>query len=509
MNETIMVDRDREIDNATPAQDDELALYKQALAQIETVCREVADGDFAARLVDIESFGALRGAMNTVNDMLESTEAARRRAAAETDAQRQRMEAEAKAGRIEMVDAFEAQVSPVVDAVSSAARELETTAGNMSVDAASTYEQSRAVASASEQATANVNAVAGAAEELSASITEISRQVSDSAKSTRAAVDETARANEAVRGLSETAQGIDAVVELIRDIAGQTNLLALNATIEAARAGDAGKGFAVVAAEVKTLANETATATKDITAQVAAIQHASADSVKAIGDIAGGIKTVDEIAASIAAAVEEQSAATSDISDNVQQAAASTQDVSANLSLISESSEKTGVGAADMLDAAGRLGDHARQLRETVDAFLDSVRGEGLSPRQIELVQSSFAKVAPIAEDAAKLFYDRLFEIAPEVRPLFKGDMKEQGAKLMAMLARAVSALDKLDDLVPVVQELGRRHHGYGVTAEHYGPVGEALLWTLEQGLGDAFTPAVKAAWTKVYGLLAEVMQNA
>ena len=509
MNETVMVDRDREIDNATPAHDDELALYKQAFAKIETVCREVADGNLEARLADIESFGPSRDAMSTVNDMLDRIEAARRRAAAEADAQRQRMETEAKARRIEMADAFEAEVSSVVEAVSAAARELETTAGNMSVDAASTYEHSRAVASASEQATTNVNAVANAAEQLSASITEISRQVSDSAKSTRAAVDETARANEAVQGLSETAQGIDAVVELIRDIAGQTNLLALNATIEAARAGDAGKGFAVVAAEVKSLANETATATKDITAQVEAIQQASANSVKAIGDIADGIKTVDEIAATIAAAVEEQSTATSEISGNVQQAAAGTQDVSANITLISESSEKTGAGAADMLDAASRLGDHARQLREAVDGFLDSVRGEGLSARQIELVQSSFAMVVPIAEDAAELFYNRLFEIAPEVRPLFKGDMKEQGAKLMAILARAVSALDKLDDLVPVVQELGRRHHGYGVTAEHYGPVGEALLWTLEQGLGDAFTPAVKAAWTKVYGVLAEVMRNA
>jgi nitric oxide dioxygenase len=127
-------------------------------------------------------------------------------------------------------------------------------------------------------------------------------------------------------------------------------------------------------------------------------------------------------------------------------------------------------------------------------------------PSQVELIQSSFAKVAPISEAAAGLFYGRLFEIAPEVKPLFKGDMSEQGRKLMATLAVVVKGLSNLDAVVPAAQVLAKRHVAYGVTEAHYAPVGAALLWALEQGLGDAFTPEVKAAWAEAYGLLASVM---
>ena len=127
----------------------------------------------------------------------------------------------------------------------------------------------------------------------------------------------------------------------------------------------------------------------------------------------------------------------------------------------------------------------------------------------VELVQSTFAKVAPIADQAATMFYARLFEIAPEVRPLFKADLTEQGAKLMQMIGTAVASLTNLDALVPVAQDLAKRHIDYGVTKEHYAMVGEALIWTLEQGLGDAFTADVKQAWVDVYGLLSSVMIEA
>ena len=127
----------------------------------------------------------------------------------------------------------------------------------------------------------------------------------------------------------------------------------------------------------------------------------------------------------------------------------------------------------------------------------------------VELVQSTFAKVAPIADQAAAMFYARLFEIAPEVRPLFKADLTEQGAKLMQMIGTAVASLTNLDALVPVAQDLGKRHVDYGVTKEHYTVVGEALIWTLEQGLGDAFTAEVKQAWVDVYNLLSSVMIEA
>lgn len=127
----------------------------------------------------------------------------------------------------------------------------------------------------------------------------------------------------------------------------------------------------------------------------------------------------------------------------------------------------------------------------------------------VELVQSTFAKVAPIADQAATMFYARLFEIAPEVRSLFKADLTEQGAKLMQMIGTAVASLTNLDALVPVAQDLAKRHIDYGVTKEHYAVVGEALIWTLEQGLGDAFTADVKQAWVDVYGLLSSVMIEA
>ena len=132
-----------------------------------------------------------------------------------------------------------------------------------------------------------------------------------------------------------------------------------------------------------------------------------------------------------------------------------------------------------------------------------------MSPEQIASVQSSWDKVKPISDQAAALFYERLFELDPGVRPLFKGDMQAQGQKLMTMLNTAVVGLDRLDAIVPAVADLGRRHVGYGVTAEHYDTVGAALLWTLEQGLGDAFTEEVKSAWTVAYTTLADVMKAA
>jgi len=132
-----------------------------------------------------------------------------------------------------------------------------------------------------------------------------------------------------------------------------------------------------------------------------------------------------------------------------------------------------------------------------------------MTPEQIELVKQSWAQVVPISDKAAELFYGKLFELDPSVRSLFSGDMEEQGRKLMKMIGTAVNALDRLDDVVPAVQELGVRHIAYGVKDEHYGTVGAALLWTLETGLGEAFTEPTKQAWATVYGILAETMKSA
>jgi hemoglobin-like flavoprotein len=128
---------------------------------------------------------------------------------------------------------------------------------------------------------------------------------------------------------------------------------------------------------------------------------------------------------------------------------------------------------------------------------------------QKTLVQQSFAAVLPIADEAAVLFYTRLFDLDPSLMKLFRGDMVEQRRKLMQMLQAAVKGLNRLDVLLPVVRDLGRRHTGYGVTNAHYDTVGAALLWTLRRGLGDAFTPETEESWVAVYGLLASVMKDA
>ena len=132
-----------------------------------------------------------------------------------------------------------------------------------------------------------------------------------------------------------------------------------------------------------------------------------------------------------------------------------------------------------------------------------------MTPQQISLIQASWASVVPIQDTAAGLFYQRLFTLDPAVRPMFKGDMQEQGRKLMKMLGTVVNSLTRLDELVPVAQDMAKRHVGYGVQPAHYDTVGAALLWTLEQGLGSAFTDDTRDAWVTAYGTLAGVMKEA
>ncbi len=132
-----------------------------------------------------------------------------------------------------------------------------------------------------------------------------------------------------------------------------------------------------------------------------------------------------------------------------------------------------------------------------------------MTPREITLVQDSFENVVPIADVAAELFYTRLFELEPSLQPLFSGDMRQQGAKLMTAMAMVVNGLDKLERILPVIQDLGRRHVAYGAQPRHYEIVGEALLWTLERGLGDGFTDEVREAWTSAYTLLSGAMLDA
>jgi methyl-accepting chemotaxis protein len=269
---------------------------------------------------------------------------------------------------------FDKMISEVVETVSSASTELQATAQSLSATAEETTQQSNSVAAASEQMTQNVQTVASATEELSASIKEIGAQVS---MSTRIASDAATQAEETdakVQILSEAAQKIGTVVTIISDIASQTNLLALNATIEAARAGEAGKGFAVVASEVKNLATQTAKATEEITLQVQEIQQSTGSSARAIRAITETINKINEISSTIAAAVEEQGAATQEISRNVQQAAAGTQEVSSNIVGVTQASQDTSAGSTQVLSAANELAKNGVRLKRDVSAFLSEVR---------------------------------------------------------------------------------------------------------------------------------------
>jgi methyl-accepting chemotaxis protein len=283
-------------------------------------------------------------------------------------------ETERKATMQRLAGEFERAVGHIVETVSSASTELEGAAGTLTRTAETTRQLSTAVAAASGQASSNVQSVASAADQMTSSVHEISRQVQESSRIAGEAVKQAERTDSRIGELSQAAQRIGDVVKLITAIAEQTNLLALNATIEAARAGDAGKGFAVVAQEVKALAAQTAKATGDIASQIAGMQSATHESVAAIKEIGGTIGRIAEIAASIAAAMEEQGAATAEIARNVQQASHGTAEVAKNIVDVEHGAGETGSASAQVLSAAQSLSGESGRLKVEVARFVETVR---------------------------------------------------------------------------------------------------------------------------------------
>jgi methyl-accepting chemotaxis protein len=342
------------------------------LVGLEQTMTRLAGGDLSAEITAKRSkdeIGQMADALAIFREGIVKANAAAAEQASEQQAKQRHAAAIDSLTREFNDDADKALAS-----VSAATAHMKESAEKMSRVASDAKLQTSAVTSASAQAASNVQTVAAATEELASSINEISRQVGESARIASEVVDQIAQSEATVTDLAQAANRIGEVVSLINTIAEQTNLLALNATIEAARAGEAGRGFAVVASEVKSLANQTAKATEGITSQVAAIQGSTreaVDTIKGIGEI---IQQMAEIATSVASAVNQQGAATAEIARNVQQAAAGTREVSANIAGVSAAADESGKTAEDVLASTARLTAESEALSGHVGRFLAGIK---------------------------------------------------------------------------------------------------------------------------------------
>ncbi len=274
----------------------------------------------------------------------------------------------------DIADRFEGAVGSAVETVCGAAAQLAARSRIVAGLADRTGQQSASVADAAQQASTNVSAIAGASGELSQSIGEVGNRITRIAAIARDAVRDAERTDQTMQDLTGAAERIGTVARLIEEVAGQTNLLALNATIEAARAGTAGKGFAVVASEVKALANQTGRATQDIRAQIAEIQKAASQAVGVVRTIGTTITALDGIAGGVAAAVEQQRAATAEIARSVADAASGTSSVSSSIGVVSETAASTDSAMAAMLGAAETASTGAGDLRSAISGFLRQIR---------------------------------------------------------------------------------------------------------------------------------------
>ena len=350
-----------------------VARVLRPLTKLAAALHGLSEGNFAIDLPGLgrkDEIGDLAGAALIFKDNMVANDRLR---AEQTEAEKRAAE-QRKAEMCRLADSFEAAVGEIVQTVSSTSTELEASASTLTRTAETTQKLSTAAAAASEEASTNVQSVASATEELTSSVTEIGRQVEQSTKIAGEAVKQAEQTDARMAELSKAADRIGDVVKLITTIAEQTNLLALNATIEAARAGEAGRGFAVVAQEVKALAAQTAKATGEISQQIAGMQASTQESVISIKEIGGTIGRISAIASTIAAAVEEQGAATQEIARNVQQAAAGTNQVASNITDVSRGAAETGSASSQVLSSAQSLASESNRLKLEVHKFLATVR---------------------------------------------------------------------------------------------------------------------------------------
>jgi methyl-accepting chemotaxis protein len=342
------------------------------LNTIRDAMLKVAGGDLAVDsgyLDRNDEIGALAGALETfkqqANDKL-TIEAQERERNAGASARQRAVET--------YVGEFEGAVRKTLGELSEASGEMRKTSGDLSAVSRQTNDRVQVAGKASNDASMSVDSVAAAAEELSASINDISQQAAHAAGIASRAVTQARETDGTVQGLQKSAGRIGEVVGLINTIAQQTNLLALNATIEAARAGEAGRGFAVVASEVKSLASQTAKATEEISEQIADIQKVAADAISAIQTIGGIIGEVNEVATAIAAAVQEQGAATQEITRSTQFAAQGTKNVSDNITGVKSDADAAAAAADNVKHASEMLESQSRQLGHEVSDFLGKIR---------------------------------------------------------------------------------------------------------------------------------------
>lgn len=377
-----------------------LYLVRQSVASLEAevtkitdTAKQVADGNLEARVLGIKDEGVLGQAQNSFNRVLDVTDAYVRESEAALKfvaqgrffrkiledglpgrfkhAARVMNEAVDYMGaRDAQIQSTTAQVEEVITIMAAATTEMEATAETMEGSASSMASKTEAAEGMSRTTVSQIESVAAAAEQMSSSIEEISRATTRSSDVSTSAVNITNQAKENFSELAGVALQIGEVIDLISDIAAQTNLLALNATIEAARAGEAGKGFAVVASEVKSLATQTAQATEDITRKVSEMQEATKSAVGNAEKIAGAIEEVQEIAGSIAAAIEEQTAATAEIAGSAHTAVEQTNLANAEISDMSSIAQETGAGATQVRSACADIARQSEKMRTSVDDLI-------------------------------------------------------------------------------------------------------------------------------------------